>query len=660
VRPVFFRVVAGCAATVTVLFAAAQTPRIASPDEAVSTFVSAVRAERWEEAASVVEGVAVPPGEDQIERLRQLAEVLRILGIRPGSPTFGDATTRAVFSRVRNEIGELVGAVAVVEQNGQWRFERETWDSAETLFGFLATAPEVGVAPDAAKNPPAGLTNPREAIGGFLLAMNADDVETAARALDLTSINSVLRETEGERLARLLFAILNRTDYVDLEAIPDAPDAQAFVLRAFVEPRSGTLTGRLVLARQSDSGWRFSSETVQQLPRIWENVQGNPVLRGLKDVSPESLDPATWLKRQFPKDLHRDAAGLQIWQWISLAGLLVGGWLVALFLWWTIKLAVRRHVPKDHSSTSIRLRWAGISLVTTFVAALVGYGLPYLGLPAPLLIALIFSVRLAGILGVSIFLVTVWEILLTIWVRRSPWANDRSERLVVPVLSRLGRAFMVIGAIIAVIALAGVNVAGLIAGLGIGGLVIALAAKDSVENLFGSVTVLVENPFQIGDFVRVNGIEGEVEQINLRSTKIRTAEDSVVTLPNSQLITAAVENLGRRRYRRARLMLKVHFATPPETIHEFCEQIRESLAAHPSVVSDKSYVYLNDFGDTTLNVLVQFFIVAANWNDELATRDEVMRKIMDLAGDLGVQFAVPMPVALATPDTIGQPPGAKT
>jgi MscS family membrane protein len=643
-----------------VLFAAAQTPRIASPDEAVSTFVSAVRAERWEEAASVVEGVAVPPGEDQIERLRQLGEVLRILGIRSGSPTFGDATTRAVFSRVRNEIGELVGAVALVERDGRWQFERETWDGAETLFGFLATAPEVGVAPDAAKNPPAGLTNPREAIGGFLLAMNADDVEAAARALDLTGLNPVLRETEGERLARLLFAILNRTDYVDLEAIPDAPDAQAYVLRAFVEPRSGNLTGRVVLARQSDGGWRFSAETVQQLPRIWDSVQENPVLRGLKDVSPESLDPATWLRRQFPKDLHREGFGLQIWQWISLAGLLVGGWLVALMLWWTIKLAVRRHVPKDHVSARTRLRWAGISLVSTLVAALVGYGLPYLGLPAPLLIALIFSVRLAGIIGVSILLVTVWEILLTIWVRRSPWANDRSERLVVPVLSRLGRAFMVLGAIIAVIALAGVNVAGLIAGLGIGGLVIALAAKDSVENLFGSVTVLVENPFQIGDFVRVNGIEGEVEQINLRSTKIRTAEDSVVTLPNSQLITAAVENLGRRRYRRARLMLKVHFATPPETIHEFCEQIRASLAAHPSVVSDKSYVYLNDFGDTTLNVLVQFFIVAANWNDELATRDEVMRKIMDLAGDLGVQFAVPMPVALATPDTIGQPPGAKS
>lgn len=642
------------------LLAVAQTPQAANPNEAVSTLVTAVRGERWEDAASVVEGVAVPPGEEQIERLRQLAEVLRTLGIRAGSTTYGDTTTRSIFSRVRNELGELVGTVAVVRKGRRWLFERETWDQTEALYEFLATAPQVSVPTDGPTHPPAGLTSPRETIGGFLRAMNADDVETAAQALDLTGINPVLRDVESDRLARLLFAILNRTEYVDLEAIPDDPGADPYVLRAFVEPRSGNLTGRIVLTRQSDGGWRFSAETIEQLPRIWDSVQGNPVLRGLKDVSPESIDPATWLKRQFPENFHQSAAGLEIWQWISLAGLLVGGWLVALVFWWSIRLAVRRQVPRDHSSTRIRLRWAGISLVTTLVAALIGYGLPYIGLPTPLLIALIFTIRLVGILGVSILLVTVWEILLTIWVRRSPWASDRSERLVVPVLSRLGKAFIVIGAIIAVLALAGVNVAGLIAGLGIGGLVIALAAKDSVENLFGSITVIVENPFQIGDYIRVNGIEGEVEQINLRSTRIRTAEDSLVTLPNSQLITAAVENLGRRRYRRARLMLKVHITTPPETIHEFCERIRASLSAHPAVVSDKSYVYLNDFGDTTLNVLVQFFIVAVNWNDELATRDEVMRKIMDLAGDLDVHFAVPMPVALATPDTIGQPPGAKS
>jgi small-conductance mechanosensitive channel len=122
----------------------------------------------------------------------------------------------------------------------------------------------------------------------------------------------------------------------------------------------------------------------------------------------------------------------------------------------------------------------------------------------------------------------------------------------------------------------------LLAGLGIGGIAFALAAKDTVENLFGSVTVLVDRPFQVGDWVVIGDQEGTVEEIGFRSMRLRTFYNSRITIPNSLLVKSAVDNLGARRYRRVKCMIGVQYDTPPDRIEAFCEGIRELIRRHPA------------------------------------------------------------------------------
>jgi MscS family membrane protein len=181
----------------------------------------------------------------------------------------------------------------------------------------------------------------------------------------------------------------------------------------------------------------------------------------------------------------------------------------------------------------------------------------------------------------------------------------------------------------------------LVTGLGIGGLAFAFAAKDTIENFFGSVTVLLDRPFEVGDWVIVGDTEGTVEELGLRSTRIRTFYNSQVTVPNATLVRATVDNLGRRAYRRWKTYLGVQYDTPPETLLAFTEGIRELVRQHPYTRKDFYQVWCNDFADFSLNILLYVFFRVPDWSTELRERERLFVDIVRLADRLGVQFAFP-------------------
>jgi MscS family membrane protein len=186
-----------------------------------------------------------------------------------------------------------------------------------------------------------------------------------------------------------------------------------------------------------------------------------------------------------------------------------------------------------------------------------------------------------------------------------------------------------------------VDVTSLLAGLGIGGLAFALAAKDTVENLFGSFTVLADRPFQIGDWVVIGELEGTVEELGLRSTRIRTFYNSLITVPNSRLVNSAVDNFGERRYRRISTVLSVQYDTPPETIEAFCEGIRELIRLHPYTRKDFYLVNFDRFDASSLGIRLYCFHEAPDWGTELRERQRLYIDILHLAKTLGVEFAFP-------------------
>jgi MscS family membrane protein len=236
----------------------------------------------------------------------------------------------------------------------------------------------------------------------------------------------------------------------------------------------------------------------------------------------------------------------------------------------------------------------------------------------------------------------VVDIAARFFAERAKRTAGRFDDMVVPLLSSVTKIVAVVAGLVAVVAAFSVELPySLLGGLGIGGIAIALASQETLSNFFGSITVLLDRPFEVGDLVTVDGVEGEVEAVGFRSTRLRTGVNSQVTLPNSKLAAASIDNLGRRRYRRLRTTLSLDFDTSPERIDAFCEGVRELVRRHPHTRKDFYVCSLNDLAASSLDVLLVVYFEAPDWPTELRERHRLLTDILRLARDLDVVFAFP-------------------
>jgi MscS family membrane protein len=182
---------------------------------------------------------------------------------------------------------------------------------------------------------------------------------------------------------------------------------------------------------------------------------------------------------------------------------------------------------------------------------------------------------------------------------------------------------------------------GLVAGLGVGGIAIALAAKSTLENFIGGLTLFADKPFRIGDWVVVGDKEGTVENIGIRSTRIRTFYDSRLSIPNGEIVAMTIDNMGMRTYRRVYTNVGIRYDTPPERIEALLEGIKRVIQANPNTRKDYFHVVLHDFGPDSLVVMLYFFVKVPDWSAELVERQRVFLEIVRLADAIGVEFAFP-------------------
>lgn len=185
------------------------------------------------------------------------------------------------------------------------------------------------------------------------------------------------------------------------------------------------------------------------------------------------------------------------------------------------------------------------------------------------------------------------------------------------------------------------NVVNFLAGLSIGGFALALGAQDTVKNFLGSLLIFADNSFQVGDWITNNEVSGTVEEIGLRSTKIRTFYNSVVTVPNSHLTDNEIDNMGKRRYRRYRTSVVVKYDTPSDKIQEFTLRINKIIEEHSSTRKDLYMVYMHDFTKLGVEVQIYTFFEVPNWNMELKARHDLIKSILDLKDELKVEFSIP-------------------
>lgn len=208
-------------------------------------------------------------------------------------------------------------------------------------------------------------------------------------------------------------------------------------------------------------------------------------------------------------------------------------------------------------------------------------------------------------------------------------------------LTKSLRILVIVIAIMAILQEWGINVSAFVASLGLGGLAFALAAKDTVANLFGSLVIFSDRPFQIGDWVQTPDVEGNVEEIGIRSTKIRTFAQSLVNVPNATIANASITNWSRMGKRRVRTRLGLTYTTSIEQMKRIIEEITGMLENHPEVHKEVIVVNFDEFESSALSILVNFFTITISSKEHLNTRQDINFKIMDIVARHGASFAFP-------------------
>ena len=209
-------------------------------------------------------------------------------------------------------------------------------------------------------------------------------------------------------------------------------------------------------------------------------------------------------------------------------------------------------------------------------------------------------------------------------------------------LVRLTRIFIFITVGLSILQMWGINVTTIIASLGIGGLAVALAAKDTLANIIGGLILLADKTIKVGETVRVGDIAGTVEEVGLRATRIRTFDKTLVTIPNQNLTTTEIDNWSRREIRRVRMYVGVTYSTTRQQMINILKEIRQMLMEHPGVFKgERFFVFFEEFADSSLNILVQYYTVSADYGEYLAIREDVNLKIMEIVERNGSSFAFP-------------------
>ena len=217
--------------------------------------------------------------------------------------------------------------------------------------------------------------------------------------------------------------------------------------------------------------------------------------------------------------------------------------------------------------------------------------------------------------------------------------SDGTDKTLVSALESVLRFFIVfIGAIFIADAV-GLNLTSLIAGLGISGLALALAAKDTISNFFGALTVLLDRPFKVGDWVVVGASEGEVIEINLRTTLIRTGLDTVITIPNANLVSTPVENYGKRRWRRWQTMLHFDINSHPDKVEAFRDDVLQSIENNAATMNEESsWCRVNDISATSIDVSLNLYWDVQSGANERQEKEKFLLEIMQHARNHDLSF----------------------
>ncbi|HEX6204062.1 MAG TPA: mechanosensitive ion channel family protein, partial [Thermoanaerobaculia bacterium] len=385
----------------------------------------------------------------------------------------------------------------------------------------------------------------------------------------------------------------------------------------------------VLLERVREDGepvWKVASPTVSRVPDLYQVFGYGPL--------------EEWLPAPF---FELALFEIQLWQWIGLALLLLVAWAIA---WLLARLALTVLRPLARRSTTDvddELLEGGAPPLHL----LIGLGIFTLGVLALKLVVPAERFFLNAVQALVVFSVVFLAFRLVDIASR--WSRDRltaggqvAAISMLPLARKTTKVFLAVFGLLAVLQNVGLNVTALVAGLGVGGLAIALAAQKTIENLFGGMTLVIDQPVRVGDFCRFDGDKlGTVETIGLRSTRIRTLDRTVVTIPNGDFAQMKLETFAARDRIRFLHKLGLRYETTPDQLRHVLVELRRVLYSHPRVLEDPSRVRFVGFGASSLDLEVFAYVETTDFNEFLAVQEDLMLRFIDVVAASGTGFAFP-------------------
>jgi len=315
-------------------------------------------------------------------------------------------------------------------------------------------------------------------------------------------------------------------------------------------------------------------------------------------------------------------------------------WLIKLFHRLAQTLAARTETPLDNMLLEAAEKPVGWLLYTLGILATLHVLNPPLDI-FPIMPLIDHIGRALTLIISTWFLWRLIDGLAAYFRARAAETDSALDDQLVPFIAKTLKIFTVITAVLVIAQNLGYSISGLIASLGIGGIAVAMAARDTIANVFGSIMILIDRPFTVGDWVKTSEFEGVVEEIGFRSTRIRTFAQTLVNVPNSLLANMVIDNIDARAKRRIKMRIGLTYSTTPTQMQQAIAGIEALLDAHPGVDKNFKLVKFDAFEDSSLSIFLYYFSASTDWSEYLQVRQEVNMQIMQLLESMHLDFAFP-------------------
>ena len=501
------------------------------------------------------------------------------------------------------------------------------------LAGAQQIVPGTSGAPQAARVSldPLGRDNPQSAVISFLQACRAQGYRQAAAYLDLRGLPAAQRAIEGPTLAKQLEQLLDRSAEFDAGSLSRNPEGDTGtggrepVAAVLDNGRAYQLDLERVELRPNHPVWQFSSSSVNLIPQLYKLVGESAFERRLPDplVSWTLLDTS-------------------LWRWLALV--LLGALLTALSSLLSRGLLLLAHPLLHRASAYLHTELLeALAGPLRLLVAVAGFRVGIEFIDPSALLRLYLDRALAFLFSIGV----AWAAMRLIDV-----ATDRTRFVladghgnlsssILPLVNKLIKIVIFVLTVTVILSNYGYNTTTVLAGVGVGGLAVALAAQKTLENLFGGVAVISDRPVLVGDICRFGDRTGTVEEIGLRSTRIRTLDRTLVTVPNGQFSSMTLENLSRREEMWFHPRLSLTRETSPAQIQQLLDSISGLLALNPKVASANRSVWFAAVGAYSLDLDVSAYILTADDDEFSRVQQELLLRILEAVAAVGARLALP-------------------